>query len=302
VRGPTELANAIPRIFMNDTPEDRAAIRPLVNQVVAYPLAEFDGQMRAMDYANLPHFPAPPSSSGEGETKWVIPEKFFEVLPGVLDDVPPLPGEEAIYANFRQLMNAAHADPVVAKLLTDTAVASEREIVLSFFEWRHNGVPAGNNWNRSKHNAEFGVDYFDRLGTARSNMFDNRPNETQYFYTDLDADGDQLQGKSSYAVTFPEGKTPPVKGFWSLTLYNDKHLFHPNPLNRYSLGTKNTTLKRNDDGSLTLYAGQINPGADREANWLPAPEGAFSLYIRAYWGDEPILNGSWQPPKIEKRV
>jgi hypothetical protein len=298
VPSPTELANAIPRIFMNDTTDDRAAIRPLINQVVAYPLAEFDGQMKTVDYAAIPHFPT--SDSGGGETKWVIPEKFFEQFPAVLDDLPPLPGEEAIYANFRQLMNAAHADPALAKLLTDTAIASEQEIVQPFFEWRHNGHPAGNNWNRSTHNAEFGVDYFDRLGTARSNMFDNRPNETQYFYTDVDEKGDQLQGSKSYAVTFPASQTPPVKGFWSLTLYNDKHLFHPNSLNRFSLGTKNTTLKPNSDGSLTLYPGRASPGADREPNWLPAPEGPFSLYIRAYWGEEPILDGSWQPPKIEK--
>jgi hypothetical protein len=301
VHSPTELGCPIPRIFLNDTAEDRVAIRPLINQVVAYPLAEFDGQMKTVDYAALPHFPAPPSSSDGGETKWVIPEKFFEVFPGVLDNVPPLPGEEAIYANFRQLMNAAHADPAIAKLLTDTAIASEREIVQPFFQWRHNGRPSGANWNRSTHNAEFGVDYFDRLGTARSNMFDNRPNETQYFYTDVDEKGDQLQGSNRYAVTFPAGQTPPVKGFWSLTLYNDKHLFHPNALSRYSLGTKNTTLKRNGDGSLTLYAGKDDPGGESTANWLPAPEGTFSLYIRAYWGEEPILDGSWQPPKVEKR-
>jgi hypothetical protein len=197
VRSPTAIANAIPRIFLNDTDQDRAAIRPLANQVVVYPLAEFDGQMKTVDYAALPHFPAPPPSADGGETKWVVPEKFFDVFPSVLDSVPPLPGEEAIYANFRQLMNAAHADPVIAKLLTDTAVVSEREIVLPFFEWRHNGVPAGNNWNRSKHNAEFGVDYFSRLGTSKSNMFDNRPTEPQYFYTDLDAEGGQLQGSNS---------------------------------------------------------------------------------------------------------
>jgi hypothetical protein len=302
MRSPTELANAIPRIFLNDTPEDRAAIRPLINSVVVYPLAEFDGQAKTMDYAALPHFPAPESSSEGGETKWVIPEKFFDELPGVLDTVPPLPGEQAIYANLRQLTNAAHADPAIAKLLKDVAIASEHEIVQPFFQWRHNGVPAGNNWNRSKHNAEFGVDYFDRLGTARSNMFDNRPTETQYIYTDLDSAGDQLQGANSYAVTFPAGQTPPVKGFWSLTLYNDKHLFHPNSLNRYSLGTKNTTLKRNKDGSLTLCAGETSPGAELESNWLPAPDGTFSLYIRAYWGEEGILDGSWQPPKVEKRA
>jgi hypothetical protein len=301
VRAPTELANAIPRIFMNDTPEDRAAIRPLVNQVVVYRLTEFDGQMKTVDYAALPHFPVPSSGDAE-EIKWVVPEKFFDVLPQVLDDVPPLPGEEAIYANLRQLLNTAHADPAIAKLLTETAAASEREIVSPLFRWRYNGLPTSNNWNRSSHGAEFGVDYFARLSTAKSNMFENRPTETQYFYTDVDSAGDQLEGANNYAATFPAGQTPPVKGFWSLTVYNDKHLFAPNALNRYSLGTKNTTLKRNDDGSLTLYAGKTNPGPDREANWIPAPDGTFSLFMRAYWGEAPILDGSWQPPKIEKRA
>ena len=93
---------------------------------------------------------------------------------------------------------------------------------------------------------------------------------------------------------------PPVKGFWSLTLYNEAHFFHPNPLERYSLGTKNKTFKYNPDGSLTLYAGTQSPGKDQESNWLPAPNGAFSLYLRAYWADQAILDGAWIPPLIEK--
>ena len=63
-------------------------------------------------------------------------------------------------------------------------------------------------------------------------------------------------------------------------------------------GTKNKTLKRNPDGSLTLYAGAKSPGKDKESNWLPAPGGTFSLYVRAYWGKQAILDGSWQPPVI----
>ncbi|MDF1635575.1 DUF1254 domain-containing protein [Mycoplana sp. MJR14] len=105
-------------------------------------------------------------------------------------------------------------------------------------------------------------------------------------------EGEQLEGSKTYSITFPEGQEPPVNGFWSLTLYNEEHFLHPNDLKRYSLGTKNKSLKRNADGSLTLYAGAKNPGGDKESNWLPAPEGTFSLYIRAYWGKEPILDGS----------
>ena len=85
-----------------------------------------------------------------------------------------------------------------------------------------------------------------------------------------------------------------------MTLYNDVHFFNPNPLKRYSLGTKNKNLKYNADGSLTLYASANSPGKDKESNWLPAPEGTFSLYIRAYWRDKAIVDGSWKPPVIEK--
>jgi hypothetical protein len=131
-------------------------------------------------------------------------------------------------------------------------------------------------------------------------MYDKRPEETKYIYTDDDSQGHQLDGQDTYAVTFAEGQVPPVKGFWSLTLYDEYHFFHPNALNRYSLGTKNKTLKYNGDGSLTLYAGAKSPGADKESNWLPAPDGKFSLYIRAYWPDEAIIDGSWMPPAVQR--
>ena len=97
VRSSTRLAFvAIPRVFMDDTAEDRKAIQPLVSQVVFYPLSEFDGKMKIKDWSKLPDFPAP-KSSGKGEPKWVNPETFFDELPAVMKSVPPLPGEEALY-------------------------------------------------------------------------------------------------------------------------------------------------------------------------------------------------------------
>jgi hypothetical protein len=301
VRSQTELANAIPRVFQDDSAEDRAAIQPVLNQIVAYPLSRFDGKMKSIDWANAPIIPKPGPKS-DGETKWVIPEKFFdaEQFGKVLEIVPPLPGEEALYSQFRALMDAAARDPAIKAKLVEIARQTEEDVIKPFFLWKHNGKPAGNNWNRSVNNAQTGLDYFNRAGTAKSNMFDNRPNETQYFYTDVDADGKQLNGASNYEITFAAGQEPPVNGFWSLTLYNDKHLFHPNPLNRYSLGTKNKGLQRNADGSLTLYVGTKSPGKDKESNWIPAPGGDLSLYIRAYWGKEGITGGSWQPPVVKR--
>jgi hypothetical protein len=121
-----------------------------------------------------------------------------------------------------------------------------------------------------------------------------------YFQTDNDSQMKQLEGNSSYTVTFPKGQLPPVKGFWSLTMCNPAHFFAPNPLNRFALGTKNKTLQANPDGSLTIYVGNKSPGKDKESNWLPAPTGEFSLLLRAYWPDQAILDGNWKPPAIEK--
>jgi hypothetical protein len=124
-RSPTELANAIPRVFMNDTPEDRKAIQPFLDQIVAYPLKNFDGKMKTIDWSQAPTIPGP-QSSGAGETVWVVPEKFFDQLGTVLDIVPPLPGEQALYAQFRALLAAAAKDPALKKLLVDTASRPSR--------------------------------------------------------------------------------------------------------------------------------------------------------------------------------
>jgi hypothetical protein len=298
IRCSTALANAIPRVFMDDTDADRKAIQPLINQIVFYPLSEYDGKMKTVDWSKAPAIPGPKSSGGE--TKWVVPEKFFDQLGAVLATLPPLPGEEALYGQFRVLLDAAAKDPAIKKSLVEVAQETERDVIGPFFQWKRNGCPAGNGWNRSTNNARFGTDYFNRTGTAKSNMFDNAPEETQYFYTDNDSDGKPLSGEANYEIIFPAGEIPPVKGFWSLTLYNKHHFFNPNPLNRYSLGTKNKDLKLNQDGSLTLYAGAKSPGKSKEANWLPAPKGKFSLYIRAYWGKQGILDGTWKPPVVRK--
>ncbi|OWZ94528.1 hypothetical protein B9J07_08755 [Sinorhizobium sp. LM21] len=300
IRSPTSLASAIPRIFQTDVSDDNQAIQPLINQVVFYPLKEFTGEAKTIEWAKLTDIPAPPLNGGatDAETKWVTPETFFDQFGDAIAAVDPLPGEEALFAQFRLLLDAAERDPELRGMLVDTAIETENKVIHPFLEWQRNGLPAGNGWNRSVNNAQWGIDYFNRTGTAKSNMFNNRPSETQYFYTDFDGAGDQLTGVKLYEITFAPGQEPPVNGFWSLTLYDDKHLFHTNDFKRYSLGTKSDRLKRNAYGSLTLYVSAERPGGEKDSNWLPAPHGIFSLYIRAYWGKDAILDGTWQPPKI----
>ena len=94
-RSPTELAAFCPRVFLNDTAEDRAAIQPLLNQVMVYPLSQFDGTLKTKDWKAVPTFPVP-AGQGAAEIRWVDRAHFFDKLPAVLAAVPPLPGEKAL--------------------------------------------------------------------------------------------------------------------------------------------------------------------------------------------------------------
>jgi hypothetical protein len=299
LRSSTAMVAAAPRVFMDSTPEDHAAIQPVLSQIDFYPLSEFDRKMKIKDWSKLPNFPAPKSEGG-GETKWVNPETFFDQLLTVMKQVPPLPGEEALYRLIDSVMAAARKDPALNQSLTEAAVAAESELISPLFQFRNVGGPVGNGWNSQTNAAKWGTDYLNRSAMAKSSMYGNQPEETRYLSTDGDSQGVQLDGRNTYAITFPKGGVPPVQGFWSLTLYNQFHMFGTNALNRYSLGTKNKNLQYNADGSLTLYAGAKSPGKDKENNWLPAPNGTFSLFMRAYWPDKAILDGTWLPPKVEK--
>ncbi len=294
----TSLGVVIPRAFMDDTPEDRKAIQPVLTGINLYPLSKFTGQMQTKDWSKLPIFPN--TSKGEEETKWVVPESYFDVLPVVMKEVPPLPGEEALYANIQSVLDAASKDPKLHAALVASAVEADKNLVTPLFRFHNYGIPLPHNWTTQNNGAKFGTDYHTRTAVGKSNIFVNLPTETKYFYQDLDGDGQQLNGNHSYTVTFAAGQLPPVKGFWSLTLYNQHHFFSPNDIKRYSVGTKNKTLIKETDGSLTIYVQPNSPEGDKKANWLPAPKENFSLYVRSYWPEESILNGTWTPPVVTR--
>jgi hypothetical protein len=231
----------------------------------------------------------------------VPPEPFVDTLPAVLADAPPLPGEEARYAQLLAVLQAAKNDPKIKAAMTTAAAEADEELIKPLFDFRNYGQQLPYHWSTISNEAAFGTDYFTRTAVAKSNILVNAPNETKYFYQDLDASGVRLNGTNRYTVTFPKDQTPPVHGFWSLTLYNEQHFFEPNAIDRYSLGTKNKTLKYNPDGSLTIDVQADPPHGAQRNNWLPAPKnGDFSLNIRACWPRVPVNDASWSPPSVRK--
>jgi len=256
------------------------------------------------DWSKVPSFPVPkdknPPKYSSTSPPWVDPATFFDQLPAVMKQIPPMPGEEALYNWIGSVLDAAAKDPEVMATLRESAFAADSELIAPMMQWKFNGQPAGNGWTSPGDNGAFGTDYIHRAGAVKADPYDNKRNETMYFYTDNDSQLKQLVGESSYAVTFPKGQLPPVKGFWSLTMYNPEHYFYENPLKRYALGTRNKSLKYGADGSLTIYLGNKSPGEDKESNWIPAPNGNFSIWLRAYWPDQTILDGTWKPPIVSR--
>ncbi len=295
----TQTGFVIPRVFQDDIPADKHAVQSVISGIDVYPLSMFDGKVKTVNYQQLPKFPS--QSKGNREARWVFPDKFFDELPEVLKQAPPLSGEQARYTEVLAVIGAAQKDPYLKKAMVDSATRAEEELIDPLLQFRSFGIPLPYNWTTINNGAAFGTDYFTRTAVGKSNIFVNKPNETKYFYQDLDNSGTRLNGSKQYTVTFAAGQVPPVKGFWSLTLYNENHFFEPNTINRYSVGTKNKDLKVNADGSLTIYVQSGEPSdIVQRANWLPSPKGGdFSLYVRSYWPEAAITSGQWTPPAVK---
>ncbi|MFE2998454.1 DUF1214 domain-containing protein [Nocardia sp. NPDC059246] len=127
----------------------------------------------------------------------------------------------------------------------------------------------------------------------------NLPQDAIYPSSSVDDKKTQLNADNTYVLHFAADRIPPVKGFWSLTMYDQRGFFVDNPLNRYAV--RGERLTESSDGSVDIYVQRENPGPEKESNWLPAPaSGDFNLMLRTYWPDQKIVDGSWNPPAVTR--
>lgn len=124
----------------------------------------------------------------------------------------------------------------------------------------------------------------------------NVPQEAMYWTTSKDGAGHGLNGRHDYMMHFPPGGLPPNDAFWSLTMGDARNRFVANPINRYSVSDR-SGLVSNADGSLDIYIQNAAP-AGHQSNWLPAPAGAFILWLRVYMPGAAILDGKYKVPPI----
>jgi hypothetical protein len=320
VAGPDWKGNTPPgikKVFSSTTPFAMAIYRtqlfnaadmPNVEKVQAgykvQPLSAFLKQPASSAAPKIDFLPA--TTAG-------IKGNFFEYLDAALQYVPPDPDSKDIRAklasigvgpgktfDFKDLSEAHKAAVLVGLKEGDDKVDKYLSGGMKDINGWKIGSPFGDR-------AFYKGDWLLRAAAAKGGIYGNDAIEATYPMTRTDAKGETLDGsKHNYTITFPAGQLPPVNAFWSVTMYDGKsQLLIKNPINRYLINSPMMSqMKKNPDGSLTLYIQKDSPGKAKESNWLPAPNDTIYLVMRLYWPKEtppsvlPAGEGTWKPPAI----
>jgi hypothetical protein len=300
VESPTALVWILGRVYCSG-PEDYEAVHDLQDQFSCVPLSAYGG----------PYTPPPGVVDERFDMEKAVRKQvndlplgeYFSYLAELLKTNPPKPEDAPIIALMAEIgivpgqefdhgklpLLGHRLDPKLALLELVHAVKAKQPV---------------NGWLYWTSNAgRYGTDYEQRAMVTMIGPGMNFAEDAVYAFSEKDADGKDYDGsKHGYVMRFEKGQLPPVKGFWSLTMYDPDFFFIPNPPNRYSLSQRDTFVT-NADGSVDLYLQAESPGPDKEANWLPAPKGKFIPMLRLYWPqDAPpsILDGSWTPPPVRR--
>jgi hypothetical protein len=266
-------------------------------------------------YLKQPSPPPAPAIDFPKIDKELVKTNFFDYLDFALQFAPAEANEKDIRAKLASI----GVGPDKKLNLKDLSLEQKAEILLGMKEgdrkvdeavanaganvnnWRVSGLPGDS--------THYNGDWLKRAAAAKAGIYGNSPEEATYPLTRLDAEGKTLDGsKHDYTITFAAAEFPPVNAFWSLTMYDGKtQLLVENPINRYLINSPMLpAMKTNADGSLTIYIQNKSPGTDKEANWLPAPNGPIYLVMRLYWPKTeppsvlPPGAGTWHPPGVKR--
>jgi hypothetical protein len=303
-KSPTGMVWILGRIYCTGTPADYQAVHKIQDQCRLVPLSSYGKPYTAPPGKVDPSIDM--KTPVRDQVNGMDAGAYFKLLAALMKDNPPAAADASMVAKMAKIglvpgqeFDIAKLDPTMQKGLAQAPKVAVEKIMAHF-------KTAGtlvNGWIFTTKTGLYGADYLQRALITAIGLGANRPQDAIYPTSEADADGKPYDGAHKYVMHIPKGQMPPVKGFWSLTMYNDKYFFVANPLNRYTLSSRNK-FKPNKDGSVDLYLQNESPGKDKEANWLPAPKGKFILMLRLYWPYEPphvsILDGTWKPPAVQR--
>lgn len=303
LKAPTSIVWMLGRIYCTGTPEDYAAVHALQDQFKLQPLSTY-----GKDYV-------PPAGKADASIDMKTPVRdqvnnlsavaYFTLLADLLKRNPPSAADAPALEKFASigLIPGQDFNPkfVESRWEAHLPKMAQSRILLHFMS-RDGDMSRVNGWSYTTKAGVYGTNYLQRALVTYIGLGANRPQDAVYPTSLKPSLLTSYEGTNKYTIRFEKGQLPPVKGFWSLTMYDENMFFVANPINRYSMSMR-TNPKLEEDGSLVIYIQNESPGADKEANWLPAPKGKFSLMLRLYWPEESqpsIVDGSWVIPPVKR--
>jgi hypothetical protein len=231
--------------------------------------------------------------------------RFFAYAAEILKLQPPHITDQPILAQMQRIgiergksFDIDRVDPAI-KAGLETAPADAQQLM----KWKVASLArVVNGWSMNTDTmGVYGNYYLKRAIIAQLGLGANLPEDAIYPVNLADDTGKPLDGANAYVLHFEKGATPPAEAFWSVTLYDNDGFQVANSLNRFAVSSW-MKFVYGADGSLDLYFQNESPGADKEANWLPAPKGSFNLTMRLYAPKSDALTGRWSPPAVTKQA
>lgn len=299
IRSDTQFVQVIYRTQLFD-PADLDNVKKIQAGYTVEPLSAFEHQPAKT--APPVDFAVPLSPEDEKTSP-----KFFENLNFLLKYAPVLPGEQDVRARFAKIGIGPDGDFHADKLSKEKLEAVQAGMADAWAEteaFKKDKLDTGQVTSAQLFGTrEFlNGNYLYRMAAAVLGIYGNSADEAIYPVLSVDSTGAPLTGAGKYTLRFAPGQLPPVNSFWSLTMYKmPQSLLVANPINRYLVNSPMLpNLVKDADGGITIYVQNQSPGPEKEANWLPSPEGPFQLIMRLYWPKPEALNGTWQAPKAVK--
>jgi hypothetical protein len=299
LKSPTAIVWLLGRIYCTGTPEDYAEVHALQDAFKLQPLSNW-GKTYTPPAGKVDPAIDMKTAVRDQVNRLSTPE-YFTLLADLMKRNPPAAADAPALARFKAI-GLVPSQSFDGKALDSRWDRRLPELSYDRIMLHAMSLKRENGWLFTTRTGLYGTDYLQRAFITAVGLGANRPQDAVYPMSQRSSLLEPYEGGHSYTLRFAKGKLPPVKGFWSLTMYDEQMFFVANPINRYSMSLR-TDPKLDADGSLVIHIQNESPGTERQANWLPSPKGKFHLMLRLYWPDEnepSILDGSWVIPKVEK--
>ena len=299
LKSPTAIVWLLGRIYCTGTPEDYAEVHALQDAFKLQPLSNW-GKTYTPPAGKVDPAIDMKTAVRDQVNRLSTPE-YFTLLADLMKRNPPAAADAPALARFKAI-GLVPSQSFDGKALDSRWDRRLPELSYDRIMLHAMSLKRENGWLFTTRTGLYGTDYLQRAFITAVGLGANRPQDAVYPMSQRSSLLEPYEGGHSYTLRFAKGKLPPVKGFWSLTMYDEQMFFVANPINRYSMSLR-TDPKFDADGSLVIHIQNESPGTERQANWLPSPKGKFHLMLRLYWPDEnepSILDGSWVIPKVEK--